>query len=61
MLTVGMKVMIRDNWIEADYMVPPGTIVEIGYHKNTESPLVVLVQFENFKSQWFHTMAIKVQ
>jgi hypothetical protein len=61
MIKVNDKVMVRDNWIEADYMVPPGTVVEIGYHKNSNHPIVFLVQFDNFKSHWFHTMALKVE
>ena len=61
MIKVGDKVIVRDNWIEADYMVPPGIVVEIGYHKNSSAPMVYLVQFDNFKSHWFHYIALKVE
>lgn len=61
MLKVGQKVMVRDAYIEADYMVPPGEIVEIGYHKNSDSPMVVLLQFDNMKSHWFWVGAVKTQ
>lgn len=58
-LKLGDKVMVKDNWIDADYMVMEGTIVSIGYYENSTSPLVVLIQFDNHKSHWFSTIAIK--
>ena len=54
-------VMVRDNWIEADWMLPRGKIVEIAYYKDSDQPMVYLLQFPNFKSQWFHRIALKTQ
>lgn len=61
MLKLGDKVFVRDGWIEADWMVPAGEIVAIGYEKNSDEVMVVLLNFENFKSVWFHRIAVKEQ
>lgn len=60
-LEVGAKVMVRDGWIEYDWQVPQGEIVEIGYYKNSSQAMVFLVQFPNFKSVWYHRMALKTE
>jgi hypothetical protein len=60
-MKIGDKVMVRDNWIEENYMVPEGTIVDIAYHPNSTTPMVFLIQFYNFKSHWFHYIALKTQ
>lgn len=58
---IGDKVMVRDPYIEADYMVPPGTIVTIGYYPNSTTGMVYLIQFDNLKSHWFHRAALKTE
>lgn len=60
-MKIGDKMFVRDGWITASYMVPQGTVVEIGYEKNSTVPMVVLIQWDSFHSGWFHIIALKQQ
>ena len=60
-MKIGDKVMIRDGYIEQDWQVSPGEIVEIGYCKNSSVAFIYLVQFPNFKSVWYHKLALKTE
>ena len=60
-MKVGDMVMVRDAWIEADYMVPPGEILAIGYHENSSSPLAILLSFGEGRTHRFYHLALKMQ
>lgn len=60
-MKIGDKVMVRDSWIETEYMVEQGQIVAIGYYENSSIPFVYLVQFNNYKSHWFVDIALKTE
>jgi len=60
-MNIGDKVMVRDGWIEHDWQVPQGEIVDVAYHKNSEVGMVFCVQFPNLKSVWYHRIALKTK
>lgn len=57
-MQIGDRVMVRDLFIEFDYMVPPAKIVEI-----KRDPVlfrkIYLLEFEGNKQKWFDEWAIK--
>lgn len=59
-MQISDRYFVRDSWIENDSMLSQGEIVEIGYQKNTEIPVIVLMQFpDSFKTYWFPVIALK--
>lgn len=55
---IGDKVMVRDLWIDEDWMVPPGIVIDIAYERGTNFAKVFLIKFENH-FRWFNLISLK--
>lgn len=58
-MKVGDKYFVQDAYLVEPWMVYAGEILEIGYYKNSDQPVVVFLEFEGFKRAWVPVIGLK--